>query len=55
MTPFLAVFLGEHFLRDASMADWDLNALSEEAMLEACTFLALDDLQQNFVSVSFLA
>ncbi len=34
VTPFLAVFLGEHFARDASMADWDLGALSDEAMLE---------------------
>ena len=36
VTPFLAVFLGEHFPRDAAMATWDLTTLSEEAMLEVC-------------------
>jgi hypothetical protein len=35
VTPFLAVFLGEHFTREQHMASWDIASVSEEQMLEA--------------------
>lgn len=34
VTPFLAVFLGEHFPREQPMADWDILSIPEETMLE---------------------
>ena len=34
MTPFLAVFLGEHFTREQPMAHWDIASIAEETMLE---------------------
>jgi hypothetical protein len=38
VTPFLAVFLGEHFTREQPMAHWDIASIAEETMLEVCTF-----------------
>lgn len=35
VTPFLAVFLGEHFPREQPMSGWDLDHISQETMLEA--------------------
>ena len=32
VTPFLAVFLAEHFDSGCSMSTWDLSALPEEAL-----------------------
>lgn len=34
VTPFLAVFLGEHFTREQPMAHWDIASIAEETMLE---------------------
>lgn len=34
VTPFLAVFLGQHFDRGAPLSSWDLTALPDEVMLE---------------------
>jgi hypothetical protein len=36
VTPFLAVFLGEHFTREQPMAHWDIASIAEETMLEVC-------------------
>lgn len=34
VTPFLAVFLGQHLDRGAPLSSWDPTALPEEVMLE---------------------
>ena len=34
VTPFLAVFLGQHFDRGVPLPSWDPTALPEEVMLE---------------------
>ena len=41
VTPFLAVFLSEHFESDQGMETWDLSQLLEERVLEVRSARAL--------------
>jgi len=54
VTPFLAVFLGQHFPPSTPLNSWDLETLSEEVMLEAeadsywCLCKLLDGIQDHY-------
>lgn len=54
VTPFLAVFLGEHFPREQPMSGWDLDDISQETMLEVeadsywCLCKLLDGIQDHY-------